>query len=94
LAEEVNIINVDESVLKSTDPRRRGWQYYGKHTFASHSQRLPQVNIIAAVSSRGEAFFTINKGKTNSQTFMLFLIKLVEYLGSETLAGDHAQSFC
>ena len=42
-------------------------------------QRLRSLSIIAAVSSLGKFMFTINSGKNNSNTFMLFLIKLSNY---------------
>jgi hypothetical protein len=45
-------------------------------------QRLRSLSIIAAVSSEGKFMFTINSGKNNSNTFMLFLIKLSNYLDS------------
>jgi hypothetical protein len=36
--------------------------------------------MIAAVSSKGRVFFTINQGKTTSLTFLLFLSKLCKSL--------------
>ena len=45
-------------------------------------QRLRALSIIAAISSDGKFMFTINSGKNNSNTFMLFLIKLSNYLDS------------
>jgi hypothetical protein len=43
-------------------------------------QRLRSLSIIAAVSSDGKFMYTVNSGKNNSHTFMLFLIKLSTYL--------------
>jgi hypothetical protein len=43
-------------------------------------QRLRSLSIIAAVSSDGKFMHTVNSGKNNSHTFMLFLIKLSNYL--------------
>ena len=45
-------------------------------------QRLRALSMMAAVSSDGKFLFTINSGKNNGQTFILFLIKLSEYLDS------------
>jgi hypothetical protein len=59
-------MNIDESVLRSTDNRSRCWQPYGVNNKLCHSQRLAQVNIIAAVTNLGEVRMTINKGRTNS----------------------------
>ena len=39
--------------------------------------------MIAAVSSVGEFMYTVNCGKNNGSTFVLFLVKLCEYLNSE-----------
>ena len=74
------IINIDESSLSATDNRRRSWVGFGVKNITSHSQRLNQVNMIAAVSSRSDFFFTLNVGKTNSKTFLLFMVKMVAYL--------------
>ena len=72
------------SVLRATDHRTRGWSPYGRRTFASHSQRLFSLNIIAAMSSEGKVFFTVNRGRTRSSTFCLFLAKLAAHLDKET----------
>ena len=48
----------------------------------TNMQRLRSLSIIAAVSSEGRFMFTINSGKNNSNTFMLFLIKLSNFLDS------------
>jgi hypothetical protein len=45
--------------------------------------RLASFNIIAAVGSQGLVSFTVNIGRTNSDTFCLFLSKLVEHLDSK-----------
>jgi hypothetical protein len=76
------IINVDESVLRMTDHRKRGWMPYTRRNFVSKAVRLARVNIIAAASSRGEIYFTLNQGTTNAPSFLLFLKKLVEHLDS------------
>lgn len=38
------------------------------------------VNVIAAASSKGDVYFTLNRGKTNSLTFIYFLTKLINKL--------------
>lgn len=43
-------------------------------------QRLRSLNIIAAVSSDGKFMYTVNSGKNNTYTFILFLIKLSNHL--------------
>jgi transposase len=36
--------------------------------------------MIAAVTSQGQTFFTVNQGKTTSLTFLLFIVKLCKEL--------------
>jgi hypothetical protein len=47
------------------------------------SQRLPQISLIAGISSKGRFFFTVNVGLTNSLSIYWFILKLVEQLDSE-----------
>ncbi len=70
------VFNIDESIIRSTDQRRRGWAQAKNRILVSKALRLPQISVIAAVSSKGRVFFTINQGKTTSLTFLLFLSKL------------------
>ena len=74
------IINVDESIIRSTDQRTRGWVRQGKRVFTSNALRLPQISMIGAISSKGKTFFAINQGKNNSLTFSLFLLNLIQEL--------------
>jgi hypothetical protein len=74
------IINIDESVVNKTDERQRGWCCPGQSNMVTTMQRLRSLSVIAAVSSDGRFMFTVNSGKNNSSTFMLFLIKLSNYL--------------
>ena len=82
LAQGKNIINIDESVLNQTDERQRGWCQPGQRNMVTTMQRLRSLSIIAAVSSEGRFMFTINSGINNSNTYMLFLIKLSNFLDS------------
>jgi hypothetical protein len=47
------IINIDESIIRSTDSRKRGWARYGRRVLTSNALRLPQISIIAAITSQG-----------------------------------------
>jgi transposase len=76
------IINVDESIIRSTDQRTRGWVRKGKRVFTSNALRLPQISMIGAISSKGKTFFAINQGKNNSLTFSLFMLNLIQELDS------------
>jgi hypothetical protein len=77
------IINVDESIITITEHRKGGWLIAGVKNKATMAQRPGQLNIIAGISSVGELFFTVNRGKNNANTFELFIIKLVEHLNSK-----------
>jgi transposase len=67
-------------VLKSTDSRRKGWSKINEKALTVDTDRLPNLNIIAGISNFGEFFFTVNRGKTNSSTFKLYLLRLVQVL--------------
>ena len=74
------IFNIDESIIRSTDQRKRGWVLGKNRLLVSKALRLPQISMIAAVSSKGKVLFTINKGINNSLTFLLFISKLCAHL--------------
>ena len=76
------IINIDESVLNETDSRRRGWFKQGVTVSLNFSSRINKLNIIAGVSNGGDFFYTLNVGANNSQTVLLFLMKLADHLDS------------
>ena len=77
------IINIDESVLRQTDSRLRGWMSSKKKNMVTSNSRLVWVNLIAALTSDGEVLYTVNIGKTNSYTFGFFLTKLTSYLDAQ-----------
>lgn len=76
------IINVDESIISRTINRTRSWLPNGRRTFVAASKRLEQINIIAGVSSAGGLYYTVNRGRTNSYSFLLYICKLVEHLNA------------
>jgi transposase len=76
------VINVDESIIRSTDQRARGWVRQGKRVFVSNALRLPHISMIGAISSKGKTFFTVSQGNNTSLTFSLFLLNLIQELDS------------
>jgi DDE superfamily endonuclease len=76
------IINIDETNVVSTDSRTRGWWFPKQKNQNTRSSRLCGVNIIIGISSYGEFFYTVNYGNTNTDTFFLFMLKLVQQLTS------------
>ena len=76
----INIINIDESTLYSTDNRKFSWGSKNKRLFLSRARRLFSASSISATTSKGEFYFTLSQGKNNSYTLLLFVIKLVRHL--------------
>lgn len=74
------VINIDESVVKYTDHRNRGWVPRIKRNQVTNNVRLEGINIICALASSGEVCYTVNSGKTNSDSFAWFMVKMVEHL--------------
>lgn len=56
----INIINIDESTLYSTDNRKMSWGKKHERIFLNKARRLISGSIIAAISSKGEFYFTLN----------------------------------
>lgn len=77
------VINIDESVIKFTDNLNRGWIPKLVKNQITSNVRLEGINFICGLASSGEVFYTVNLGKTNSDSFTWFIIKLVEYLDSQ-----------
>lgn len=81
MSEGKRIVNVDESVVRNTDHRTKGWLPRGKRHLTTPNCRLSSINLIAAITNRDEFFYTVNQGKTNCYTLAHFFIKLVDLLG-------------
>jgi hypothetical protein len=77
------VFNFDESILRTTDSRKRGWALPKNKLLISHAKRLSQVSMIATASSKGRVFFAINKGKNTSVTFRLFMVKVLALLDAD-----------
>jgi hypothetical protein len=67
------IINIDESILRTTYDPKYCWQRKGTHTMVTGGQRMNQVSLIMAVSNKGDIYFTLNRGMNNGITVLLFL---------------------
>lgn len=51
LYEGKNIINIDESIVSSTDERKYSWQQSGVNNIVTNSQRMSLVSVIFACTS-------------------------------------------
>ena len=85
LTEGKRIINIDESNVEETDARKRGWYFPRKKNQQTRNSRINAVNIIAGVSNLGDFMYTVNSGKTETDTFFLFLMKVMRQLSVENI---------
>lgn len=76
------VINIDESVIRYTDHRNRGWVPKANRNQVTSNVRLEGINIICALTSTGEVWYTVNSGKTKTDSFAWFMVKIVEHLDS------------
>ena len=79
----MRIINIDEAVLHYTDHRKRGWMLKGQQNKVLSVVKLRAINLIAALTSEGEFLFTVNCGNTNTHSYSLFIMKLVQHLDKQ-----------
>mmetsp|Transcript_47725 Transcript_47725/g.34985 ORF Transcript_47725/g.34985 Transcript_47725/m.34985 type:complete len:117 (-) Transcript_47725:839-1189(-) len=77
------IINIDESLINRTQYKKVGWNLKGNDLVCPQAQRLSEVSIVAAVSSQGELYYSINRGANNSLTIKYFLASLIKLLDFE-----------
>jgi hypothetical protein len=78
------IINIDESIVRTTYEPKYCWQRKGiKTTMVTGGQRMNQVSLIMAVSNKGDIYFTSNRGMNNGITILLFLQKLTAVLDAK-----------
>ena len=77
------ILNLDESIINFTDQRKMGWISLGEKNYIKQKPRLSQISLIAAISSKGRFFYSVNSGINNSQTIYHFILKLVTILTSQ-----------
>lgn len=73
---------MDETVVRCTDHRTKGWLPRMKRHLTTLNCRLSTINVFAVISNRDEFFFTVNQGKTNCYTLAHFFIKLIQHLGN------------
>ena len=79
------IINIDESSISCTDSRSREWWHIKQKNQETRNRRLSNVNVSFGISNYGEFFYTVNYGKTNSETFFIFLMKLIQKLSVDNI---------
>ena len=79
------MINVDESALNCSNYQRRSWSPSGSHHVEVIGKRLQGTHMVAAISSKGRSWFSIGSGNNNSDTFLLYLMRLCKQLDDEAV---------
>jgi transposase len=77
--ENADIFFGDEAGVRSDDHIGTTWAPVGKTPIIKTTGARFGVNIVSAISPRGEMEFMITKGKFNSEIFIEFLKKLIRY---------------
>jgi DDE superfamily endonuclease len=67
-------------VISLNEHRQKGWLIKGIKNRATIDRKPEGLNMIVGVSNYGNLYYTVNKGFTNSETFLLFMVKLCEHL--------------
>jgi transposase len=76
--EKAQIQWADETGLKNTDARGRGYAPKGKTPTVSISAKRFSVNMISSLSNKGQLRFMIYQGSFNADTFLTFLRRLIK----------------
>jgi transposase len=77
--EKASIFFGDEAGVRSDNHIGTTWAPIGKTPIVKTTGARFGVNIISAISPRGEMEFMITKGKFNSEVFINFMKKLIRY---------------
>lgn len=76
--EDAQIQWADETGLRNTDARGRGYAPKGKTPTVLGSAKRFSVNMISSLSNRGQLRFMIYEGRFNADTFLTFLRRLIK----------------
>ena len=80
LDREVRIINVDETWLNESNFVRKHWCPVESSGSVHLKSISPSLSMIAALDTNGRTWFSLSHAKTDQDTFMVFLRKLVARL--------------
>lgn len=80
------ILWLDQTGLRSDASLGKGWAPTGQTPVVAKTGRRFSVNVIAAISNRGELYFTcyrgsFYRGSFTRPVFLIFLDRLVRHLG-------------
>ena len=77
------ILNLDETFLNQGDLRYRKWQMKNEENSMRERSIDPLLKVFAAVSSEGDVYMAVSQRNTDSETFCLFMQKLIAKLQKE-----------
>ena len=83
LDEGCKIINVDETFLNVSDLRYMKWRIKGDTNSLRERAIDPLLKVIAAVTTTGDIFMAVSQINTDSDSFCLFMQKLIAKLQQE-----------
>ena len=73
---DIEIINIDESSIPVNYFLQKGWGQRNEKLFYKKLRRLDRISIIAAISTKGRSWFSINFGNNTADTYWYFILRL------------------
>ena len=83
LDEGYTILNVDETFLNVADLRYMKWRVKGETNSMRERAIDPLLKVFAGISSIGGVYMAVSQVNTDSDTFCLFMMKLIARLHAE-----------
>jgi transposase len=74
------ILWLDQTGLRSDAPVGKGWAPVGTTPVVGKTGKRFSVNVMAAISNKGELYFTCYRGSFTGPVFLAFLDRLVRHL--------------
>ena len=78
--ERAVVLWLDQTGLRSDDPVGRTWAPVGQTPVVGKTGKRFGVNVMAAISNKGELYFTCYRGSFNGAVFLAYLKRLVGHL--------------
>lgn len=75
------ILWLDQTGLRSDAPVGTGWAPVGQTPVVGKTGRRFSINVMAAISNKGELYFTCYRGSFTGPVFLAYLDRLVRQLG-------------
>jgi transposase len=75
--EKADIYWADETTLKASDVRGRGYGPKGKTPVVNRTEKKENVSMVSAITNKGKVFWKLYEGSINGQKFREFAERLV-----------------